>query len=464
MASHSLHASSLGFSALRKFQPTRPSKGTASRRGEYLKLLIYTSLFIPPEITDRIIAAAAGIHRQTLLSCSLVCHNWVPASRFHLFNWVSIGPTKYDVFVDMVLHSESMHLWLAHVYVFSLDDGDAGGAAGDSQEERNDSPTPSREVGGPRTGTQRFVHDFAGHLPNLLELWLSHADWTRHSPHPSAYILFGCFTSVRRLVLEHCHFPSFAGVRRMLTALPRLDDLRLSNVEWPHTECAAAVPAHPARPSLVVLMMHASSPKGCTTCLLAWLASTPTKGSMREVEFYDDAWTEWHFEFLRAVAGALTSLEEPTLLDLQSLLVCDFPALRKLGLLLQAGDSDEWHDLASVLRQLRARHLQHIILYNVPARSSVPAAARMDDGRQEEDVYKGLELLDPVFDFEDGDLNLKALETVEFVVYRDRRDSASERQLLSAIESKLPKFKTRGKLVVRCQCDSVPSSDDVSVS
>lgn len=147
--------------------------------------------------------------------------------------------------------------------------------------------------------------------------------------------------------------------------------------------------------------------------------------------------------------------------DFENLLTADFPALRHLGLLLQAGD--EWAKLASVLEQLHARRLQHIVLYNVPTRTQTPSGtpgSAMDDPLLVED--RGLELLEPVFE---GD-SMKALESVEFVVDHDSergdwdpgdrgRVSALERHALSVIERTLPKFRARGTLAVRCRCQCV---------
>ncbi|TFK78597.1 hypothetical protein K466DRAFT_438203, partial [Polyporus arcularius HHB13444] len=49
----------------------------------------------------------------TLLSCSLVCSAWLPASRHQLFQELYINsPKRYDLLVSRVLHSEKMRIHL----------------------------------------------------------------------------------------------------------------------------------------------------------------------------------------------------------------------------------------------------------------------------------------------------------------------------------------------------------------
>ncbi|KAJ7343721.1 hypothetical protein DFH08DRAFT_701948, partial [Mycena albidolilacea] len=44
---------------------------------------------LPPELTDRIIDFLWD-HQLDLRACSLVCSQWLPASRFHIFESITI--------------------------------------------------------------------------------------------------------------------------------------------------------------------------------------------------------------------------------------------------------------------------------------------------------------------------------------------------------------------------------------
>jgi hypothetical protein len=46
---------------------------------------------VPPELTDRVIDFLHS-DKRTLLTCSLVCKDWVPASRYHYFRKLDINP------------------------------------------------------------------------------------------------------------------------------------------------------------------------------------------------------------------------------------------------------------------------------------------------------------------------------------------------------------------------------------
>lgn len=66
---------------------------------------------LPHELTDSIIGFVRDDDdprgSSTLLACALVCRDWVPASRHHLFRQISLcGKVNYDRFVHGVLHSD----------------------------------------------------------------------------------------------------------------------------------------------------------------------------------------------------------------------------------------------------------------------------------------------------------------------------------------------------------------------
>ncbi len=227
-----------------------------------------------PIVCDRVIYNERETYR-TLLSCSLVCSAWLPASRHQLFLMLHINtPERYDLLVSRVLHSEKMRIHLLSVrsviFVTRVND----------TLESTDSLL-----------RRPFVHEFAGHLPTVtyMAFFDQSADPSfNFLSHPTSAMVISRFSLVRSLSISRCMFPSFRALCRTLTALPSLNDLELNLPSWP--EPAADLSTHLShgastvrRPALLALdVMWATDPpdRRCAQQFMAWLSKTATSSSL----------------------------------------------------------------------------------------------------------------------------------------------------------------------------------------
>ena len=226
--------------------------------------------YLPGEITDVVIAHVSP-DSSSLCSCALVHSEWLPASRYHLFLTIQIdNPTSYAFFLERVLHSARMKIWLAYTRQLRLlnaeeDDTVAG------------FPTPF---------AKRFLYEFAGHMPGLQSLELFHVDFANGGFPPGAYVAFSRFSSLRTLAFTNCLFPSFTVFRRLLAGLPSLRDLALSNVHWlpvfPHHY--SHLIGAPQRPLLDSLFIADVDPDSAAV-FFEWLDHTTSSQTIRSFSF-----------------------------------------------------------------------------------------------------------------------------------------------------------------------------------
>jgi hypothetical protein len=82
---------------------------------------------LPAELTDRVIDF---LHSDELAleTCSLVCKNWVPASRYHLFQNLYLNPSRVQPFVELLNSPTSTILKHVLTVDISLSDGLLPGA------------------------------------------------------------------------------------------------------------------------------------------------------------------------------------------------------------------------------------------------------------------------------------------------------------------------------------------------
>ena len=79
----------------------------------------------PPELKDRIIDHLRE-SKAALATCSLVSKDWVPSSRFHLFNNISLQPDNVQSLVELLdspYSTISQHTRRVHLYLEGNDDG-----------------------------------------------------------------------------------------------------------------------------------------------------------------------------------------------------------------------------------------------------------------------------------------------------------------------------------------------------
>ena len=218
------------------------------------------------------IIAAVWPDAQTLLTCALVCSDWLPASRHQLFHRLVISdPTGYDKLVTRVLHEPTLQPCLQSVRIveiFELRPID----------EYRYAPTPADEQLG-----RFFFHHFAGYLPNVVSLTMHCVDWAKCPPHPTAPAMFLLYPAIRELRLYDCSFPSFGTLRRMIASLPGLTDLNFLSVRFPHRSWAIPKVAYPqTRPKLQKLTFGGTQ-EGDEVCVrgcLQWLSVTPSASSI----------------------------------------------------------------------------------------------------------------------------------------------------------------------------------------
>ena len=236
---------------------------------------------IPQEIIDTIINYVTddslNQRNETLLQCALVCRDWLPTSRSQLLNFVDLTSARaYNSIVDNVLQSSRMRPYLVSTKSAWLEDPS-----------KHDEPSPQEGVRQP--WTHRFIHDFAGHLPNLESLTIENAHWTSCPPHPSAHLATSRFTSLTELSLSDCRLPSAHMLRRMVSALPFLNTLRLTKVSWspargglPLSERGDAdLVRGPALETFYLVCSRGDD--DCLVPFLDWLSRTPTRTSLRNL-------------------------------------------------------------------------------------------------------------------------------------------------------------------------------------
>ena len=142
---------------------------------------------LPGELTDEIIACTSSwpwiywplrpLNYPTLLSCCLVCSQWLPASRHQLFSHLYIRSAQsYDLFVSQVLPQDSMRVYLSRVHALTL----------------------INENNPRETSSIPFSYAFLGYLPNLTALNVdAHGVMTYLYRHPYTSLALSRFPSIR---------------------------------------------------------------------------------------------------------------------------------------------------------------------------------------------------------------------------------------------------------------------------
>ena len=205
------------------------------------------------------------------------------------------------LFIARVVHVESQRPYLRLVRPLGLS---AGG--------------PSLSTKAPGLSRAAInIFPLAGQLPALAELTLGARAWGNDHPFSTEPLLFSQFSSLHKLVLKMGSFPSFAYVRRVITALPRLRDL-----SWWAALCEPSRLGHtmlqPApRPVLHRLSLIFTF-LGVIDDLVTWLGHTPSCSSIRHLCFHPSPpgnegqvcdLTSSQLIFFNAVGQHVTTLE-----------------------------------------------------------------------------------------------------------------------------------------------------------
>ncbi|KAH9927899.1 hypothetical protein B0H21DRAFT_124436 [Amylocystis lapponica] len=168
---------------------------------------------LPPEITDRIMDCLRG-DAQTLCSCALTCHAWLPRSQYNIYRMVELRSRA--ALTLLAIHSRRPHTYLymhealheLHLY--------------DTPRQNPTSPEPQRS----RTTTdasqpRSFVHLVPlvlspHHLSSVKILEISSINWVTSPVNPSFPFQGRMFPQLVSLTLSECTFGSFGELRRML--------------------------------------------------------------------------------------------------------------------------------------------------------------------------------------------------------------------------------------------------------
>ena len=251
---------------------------------------------LPDELTDEIISHIPTLYRHhleaypTLLSCCLVCWQWLRAARRQLFQVVHLrSPRHYNLFVSQVLLGPDpvvVRSQLSVVRTIALQvilprTLPLGGLL-----HGNNNPGP------PPSSPNTFTHTFNGLLPRLTSLSLGDGSLKAYfSNDPSAVVALSQFTSIRELHIHNEVISTFEALQHTLASMPALTTLSMrGGISWPNTAPGTSpLPTHgtlgAAGPSLVDLTIDWQC-NDSDDCLRAakfvnWLASTPTTRSLR---------------------------------------------------------------------------------------------------------------------------------------------------------------------------------------
>ncbi len=231
-----------------------------------------------------------------MLSCALVCQEWLPASRTALLDCVHLNRKPgYDSFIKNVLSSEHMYPYLRTTRAMWIDERLASGGL----------------VLTEQPWSYRTIHEFSNHFPKLEHLRLSDIDWNspKHwQPHPSVHLAIRGFTSLRKLELMWCQLPSWHTLRRLVAALsPSLTFFRLLNVTCPIPRGDAPALVYHATASLhefeLIGVPSISSNRGLEP-FLRWLSYSCRSNSLRRLVFSEpNLSTEYGVILTRIVPG-----------------------------------------------------------------------------------------------------------------------------------------------------------------
>ena len=248
---------------------------------------------IPPEINDAIIEFVEAEDKETLRACTLVCRDWLPASRHRLFRHIEISKdVQYLCLVKHILQSETARQYLRSTVSFSLWEEipmpDVGEPKNASVEKTGEDSAIE-----PVPASRMLLCDFAGHLPNLRALSIEFARWYLHLPLLREPLLLSTFPAIQTLHLGYCLFPNVAFLRRILASMAQLRCLELIFPSFAALAPATTSLYEPSiqsrrqLPELETLELLCDCEDSSLDPILAWLSAshTPDQSSIRQLIF-----------------------------------------------------------------------------------------------------------------------------------------------------------------------------------
>lgn len=208
---------------------------------------------IPAEIVDHIIDYLHA-EPKALGICGLVCHNWLPCSRFHLFESVYLHPNNG---LDFVSLTKNPHCTLIS-YVRDLDLTEGQGRSSYDKKWFN-AGLPLLKV-----------------FP-IRKLALHEVSWNTLYTESQA-TLFSMSLHLEHLHLSYCRFGSFDQLVRLLSAWPQLKRLQFFAVT-----CKIVAPSQRACPFSSLEKLEVDG--GHVPQLLQWLLTSDPTPKISEVKF-----------------------------------------------------------------------------------------------------------------------------------------------------------------------------------
>ncbi|EGO03891.1 hypothetical protein SERLA73DRAFT_84078 [Serpula lacrymans var. lacrymans S7.3] len=215
---------------------------------------------IPPEITDHIID---HLHEDvhSLTTCSLVCKEWLPASRHHLFSSISLHPWKKDSFLRLVESPIATFApYVRRVYM--------------------------REGRGAYTWEKRWLNEALPRMKALTRvetLEVERVTWEFLGTEARQSFLT-IFKGIKKLKLQHFEFRSFCDLMQFIDAFPALEDLQFDIVKWEKESIELDSPTQYHRPpNLRVLSLS------CTrkASILNWIQSGEREPAVHTLHLWE---------------------------------------------------------------------------------------------------------------------------------------------------------------------------------
>lgn len=206
---------------------------------------------LPTEIWERTIdiveamESKTGYRERTLYACALVSRTWLPRSRVHLFETLTLSSDrKTEKFIKALLFTPLLGQRVQTLRIFprmSWDD-------------------PHKH----QSWIYKALQTLPTYLTNLRVLVF------RDLPtlHPLALAFLPRFTTVQSLRLVHLTAQSFGDIVRFATRFPKVTELWIQDCEWKS-------PGHYYRgKSLPLDILVVEGSKGTTTDILEWISAS----------------------------------------------------------------------------------------------------------------------------------------------------------------------------------------------
>ena len=237
---------------------------------------------VPFEISDQVIGCLNPMidaDRSTLLSCALVCRQWLPASRHQLSERISLwGTAPYVRFINHVLHSDTIHRFLQYTKEVLLFYPDYDG----SSNYRHVGRSTTQAASDSSSLFRLFLVYTASHMPKLETLNIQFADWRYTLPLAQEPFLFLKFPVLTDLSLRNCSLPSLHFLRCMLKSLPQLQTLSLSAVRFK----TSPVPLSGSVAIQLSLKLHPTSANA--SAVVQPITTRPSLRALKSLLLHDD--------------------------------------------------------------------------------------------------------------------------------------------------------------------------------